>query len=136
MNLHRAAAFALLATLFVGCSVEGNSYEKAAVTPTKSAVYIYRPYNFIGSVVEDPVSCGDQVVSLGPGGYHRLVVDPGHLRCSVHTEVTTAVEFEARAGESYYIRESLWLGAIVPHVHLDLKNADEAQDEIRECAEQ
>jgi hypothetical protein len=74
--------------------------------------------------------------SLGPGGYHRLVVDPGHLRCGAHTEVTTAVEFDAKAGESYYIRESLWPGVIVPHVHLELTSTDEAEDEIRGCAEQ
>ncbi len=130
------AALGLLSTLFVGCAVEGRPYEMTAVAPAKSAVFIYRPYNVFGSVVEDPVSCGDQSTSLGPGGYHRLVVDPGHLRCSVHTEVTTAVEFEAKAGESYYIRESIWPGVIVPHVHLDLTSTDEAEDEIRGCAEQ
>ena len=136
MRLRRIAAFALLSTLFVGCAVEGRPYEMTAVAPAKSAVYIYRPYGVVGSVVEPPVSCGDQSTSLGPGGYHRLVVDPGHLRCSVHTEVTTAVEFEGKAGESYYIRESIGPGVIVPHVHLDLKSADEAEDEIRKCAEQ
>ncbi len=136
MKLRHAVAFALLSTLFVGCAVEGHSYERAAVAPAKSAVYVYRPYNVFGSVVEDPVSCGHQSMSLGPGGYHRLVVDPGHLRCSAHTEVTTAVEFDAKAGESYYIRESLGPGVIVPHVHLDLTSTDEAEDEIRGCAEQ
>ncbi len=100
MNLCHAAAFALLSTLFVGCAVEGRSYEMAAVAPAKSAVYIYRPYSVVGSVVEPPVSCGDQSTSLGPGGYHRLVVDPGHL------------------------------------VHLELTSTDEAEDEIRGCAEQ
>ncbi len=86
MKLRHAAAFALLSTLLVGCAVEGRPYEMTAVAPAKSAVYIYRPYGVVGSVVEPPVSCGDQSTSLGPGGYHRLVVDPGHLRCSVHTE--------------------------------------------------
>ncbi len=129
------AALGLISILFVGCAVEGRSYEMAAVAPAKSAAYMYRPYSVVGSVVEPPVSCGDQSTSLGPGGYHRLVVDPGHLRCSVHTE-TTAVEFDAKAGESYYIRESLGFGMIVPHVHLDLMSADEAEDEIRVCAEQ
>jgi hypothetical protein len=136
MKLRHAAALALLATLFVGCAVEGSSYEMAAIVPAKSAAYIYRPYNIFGGVLEYPVNCDDHSTSLGPGGYHRLVVDPGHLRCSVHTEVTTAIEFEAKAGENYYIRESLWPGLIRPHVHLDLKSADEAEREIRKCAEQ
>jgi hypothetical protein len=136
MNPRDVAALVLLSTLFVGCSVEGRSYETTAVPPARSAVYIYRPYNVFGGVVEYPVSCGDQSTSLGPCGYHRLIIDPGHLRCSVHTEVTTAVEFETTAGENYYIRESIWPGVIRPHVHLDLKNADEAEGEIRKCAEQ
>jgi len=129
-------AIALLSTVFVGCSVEGRSYETAEVPSARSAVYIYRPYNVFGGVVEYPVSCGDQSTSLGPGGYHRLVMDPGHLRCSVHTEVTTAVEFDTTAGKNYYIRESIWPGVIRPHVHLDLKSPDEAEGEIRKCAEQ
>lgn len=136
MKLRHAAAFALLSTLFVGCSVEGHSYETAAIPPAKSVVYVYRPYNVFGGVLEYPVSCGDASMSLGPGGYHRLIVDPRHLRCSAHTEVTSAVEFEAEAGQSYYIRESLRFGVIEPHVHLELKSTDEGEDEIRKCAEQ
>jgi hypothetical protein len=77
-----------------------------------------------------------QLLGKAAGGYHRLVVDPGHLRCSVHTEVTAAVEFDAKARENYYIRESLWPGLICPHAHLDLESADEAEGEIRKCAEQ
>ena len=127
---------ALLSTLFVGCAVEGNSYEAPAIAPAKSAVSIYRPYNVFGAVAEYPVSCADHSTSLGPGGYHQFIVDPGYLRCSVHTEVTTAVEFNAKAGENYYIRESIWPGVIRPHVHLDLKSADEAEGEIRKCAQQ
>jgi len=136
MNPRQLTALALLSTVFVGCAVKGQSYETTAAAPTESTVYIYRPYNVFGGVVKFPVSCGDQSTSLGPGGYHRLVIDPGHLRCSVHTEVTTAVEFEASAGEKYYIRESIWPGVILPHVHLDQKSADEADGEIRKCAEQ
>jgi hypothetical protein len=75
MKLRHAAAFALLSTLFVGCAVEGRSYERAAVAPAKSAVYVYRPYNVFGSVVEDPVSCGDQstrfCLSRIPRGSYR-----------------------------------------------------------------
>jgi hypothetical protein len=136
MNPRQITALALLSTVFVGCAVKGHSYETIAAPPAKSSVYIYRPYNVFGGVVEYPISCADQSTSLGPGGYRRLVVDPGHLRCSVHTEVTTAVELEARAGENYYIRESIWPGVIRPHVHLDQKSAEEADGEIRKCAEQ
>ena len=136
MKSRYVVALTLLSTLFAGCAVEGSSYEPAAAVPAKSTVYIYRPYNVFGGVVEFPVSCGDQSTSLGPGGYHPLVIDPGHLRCSVHTEVTTAVEFETKAGENYYVRESIWPGVIRPHVHLDLKSADEAKGEIRKCAQQ
>ena len=136
MKLCQAAAFAILSTLFFGCAVEGQPYQAAAITPAKSAVYIYRPYSVLGGVLEFPVTCGDASMSLGPGGYHRLIVDPGPVRCSAHTEVTSAVEFEARAGGSYYIRESLRFGVIEPHVHLELKSGDESEDEIRKCTEQ
>jgi hypothetical protein len=126
----------LLSIVFVGCAVKGHSYETTAAAPTKSAVYIYRPYNVFGGLVQFPISCEDQSTSLGPGGYHRMVIDPGHLRCSAHTEVTTAVDFETKAGENYYIRESIWPGVILPHVHLDQKGGEEAEGEIRKCAEQ
>jgi hypothetical protein len=137
LNLRHVAALTLLSTLLVGCAVEGRSYEATAAAPTKSAVYIYRPYNVFGGVVEYiRLAAETNPLRLGPGGYRRLVIDPGHLRCSVHTEVTTAVEFETKAGENYYIRESIWLGVLRPHVHLDLKSAEEAEGEIRNCAQQ
>ncbi len=97
MKLCHAAEIALLSTLFVGCAVEGHSFQTAAISPAKSAVYIYRPYSIIGGALKFPVSCGDHSTLLGPGGYNRLVVDPGHLRCSAHSEVTAAVEFDANA---------------------------------------
>ena len=68
-----------------------------------------------------------------PGGFHKFTIDPGTFHCDVHTEVTTQVEIDAKPGQQYYIRESIWPGWILAHVHLDVKDPDQAQAEIQQC---
>jgi hypothetical protein len=151
-KLIRAAMLALLpAGILTGCSsgVEGPSYEKATVAPAKSAIYLYRPQDHAPSIVLTPlvplvsarptlppVNCGDNSIALGPGGYHRFLVEPGPIRCSVYTEVSSSVEFEAKAGESYYVKESLHSGVARVRMVLTFTSPEDAQAEIANCKEQ
>ncbi len=82
------------------------------------------------------VNCGDASIGLGPGGFHKFILDPGTVYCSVHTEVTRWVPVEAKAGQTYYIRESLWFGLVVAEAHLEPKESEEGAAEIQECKEQ
>jgi hypothetical protein len=130
------SAVVILAVLLAGCAVQGPDYENTPASPAKSAIYLYRPYHSFAGGASPVVNCGDGAVGLGPGGFHRFTLDPGPVHCSVHTEVTTSIDVDAKAGQTYYIRESLWIGFIVPHVHLDPENPEEASAEIQECKEQ
>ena len=124
------------ALLFAGCAVQGADYEAVPVAPAKSAIYLYRPYNVLGSGLSPVVNCGDGAIGLGPGGFHKFTVDPGPVHCSVHTEVTTSLDIDAKASQTYYVRESIWPGFILAHVHLDRKDPEDATSEIQECKEQ
>jgi hypothetical protein len=138
LKLGAAARYgvAILMLALAGCAVQGPDYERTPVAPTKSAIYLYRPYHSFGSALSPAVNCGDAAVGLGSGGFHKFTLDPGPVHCSVHTEVTTSIDVDAKAGQTYYIRESLWVGFIVAHVHLDPKDSEEASAEIRDCKEQ
>jgi hypothetical protein len=126
----------LVMALAIGCAVQGPDYQSTPVAATKSAIYLYRPYHSFGSGLSPSVNCGDASIALGPGGFHKVTLEPGPVHCSVHTEVKTSIDLDARAGQTYYIRESLWIGFIVAHLHLDPKDSEEAASEIQDCKEQ
>ena len=102
----------------------------------KSAIYLYRPYSGFGSGLSPVVNCGEGAVGLGPARFHKFTVDPGLIHCSVRSEVTTSLDIDVKGGQTYYIRESLWLGFIDAHVHLEQKDIKEAEAEIQKCKEQ
>lgn len=125
-----------LVLALTGCAVQGSAYQRAATPPARSVVYIYRPYNLMGSGFVPAINCGDYSTSLGPGGFHKFTIDPGTFHCDVHTEVTTQAEIDAKPGQEYYIRESIWPRWILAHVHLDVPDPDQAQAEIQQCKAQ
>jgi len=55
-----------LVLALAGCAVQGSAYEQAAAPPARSIVYIYRPYNLMGSGFVPAINCGDYSTSLGP----------------------------------------------------------------------
>ena len=118
MNIHQKRAtlafnwgVVILALALSGCAVQGPDYANTPIAATKSAIYLYRPYHSFGSGYSPSVNCGDSSVALGPGGFHKFIVDPGSIHCSVHTEATTSVDIDANPGQTYYVRESLWVGS-------------------------
>ena len=82
------------------------------------------------------INCGDYSVTLGPGGYHRFSVEPGEVLCSSHRENTAEVQLNVKAGEDYYLRQSVSVGLLVPRVYLEQVEPDAAQEDIKTCKRQ
>lgn len=121
--------------LLAGCAVEGPAYERLAVKESKAAIYVYRTYPTagFGAGAQSAVNCGDNSVTLGPGGYHRFTVEPGDVLCSSHTENSAQVQIHALAGQDYFIRQWFSMGLILPHVYLEQVEPDTAQADIQGC---
>jgi hypothetical protein len=65
-----------------------------------------------------------------------FLMEPQRVRCSVYTEVTSSVDFDAEPGESYYVKESFHSGITDVRIRLESVPASDAQTEIGDCKEQ
>jgi hypothetical protein len=125
------------AALLYGCAVQGSPFDKAAVPPAESVIYVYRPYHYAGSLLRPPVTCGEDTARIGPGGYHAFLVPAGEkTECSVQwTETSDQVEIDGDK-RVYYIREEIGWGVMTGHPHLNPVDADQAKSEIQRCCVQ
>jgi hypothetical protein len=124
-------------TLVYGCAVQGNPFDKAAVPPGESVIYVYRPYHYAASLLRPPVTCGEDMARIGPGGYHVFIVPAGEkTECRVQwTETSDQVEIDGDK-RVYYIREEIGWGVLTGHPHLNPVDADQASGEIQQCCVQ
>ena len=128
------AALGIAAALwFGGCAVQGSPFEKGYLPPGQAEIYLYRPYSFAGSLLRPPVTCGDKVARVGPGGYEVLVLAPGKIICHSETETADELEIDARPGGVYYLKEEIGWGLAIGHPHLYPMDSDNAQTEIQTC---
>lgn len=127
----------LVAALAAGCAVQGSQFDKVAVPPAESVIYVYRPYHYAGSLLRPPVTCGEGTARIGPGGYHAFLVPAGEkTECSVQwTETSDQVEIDGDK-RVYYIREEIGWGVMTGHPHLNPVDADQAKSEIQRCCVQ
>jgi hypothetical protein len=123
-------AFAVLG----GCAVQGRPFAKASAPPGESEIYVYRPYHYAASLLRPPVTCGEDMARIGPGGYHIFLIPAGEkTECSVNwTETSDQVEIDGDK-RVYYIREEIGWGVSTGHPHLDPVDADQATSEIEQC---
>jgi hypothetical protein len=130
-----ASIFAL--ALFYGCAVQGNPFGKTTAPPGESVIYVYRPYHYAASLLRPPVTCGEDMARIGPGGYHVFIVPAGEkTECSVQwTETSDQVEIDGDK-RVYYIREEIGWGVLTGHPRLDPVDADQANSEIQQCCVQ
>jgi hypothetical protein len=140
----RLPAFLLgvVAALAFGCAVQGQPFEKISSPPGNAVIYVYRPYNYVGSVLRPAVTCGEDTARIGPGGYHPFVVPAGQkVVCSIETDGgEDEVEFQTER-RAYYVREELGLGKLTGQItiesnstpHLNPVDTDVAQTEIQKC---
>lgn len=119
-----------------GCAVQGRPFEKVPPPPAHAVIYVYRPYSYGSSALRPEVTCGDDTLRIGPGGYHAFIVPAGQkVTCSVHTDSTDEVEIRTDA-RVYYIREELGWGWMTGQPHLDPIDTDAAQTEIQSCVQE
>lgn len=139
MILKLAAIFvcgASIAVTMTGCAVQGRPFEKVPPPPAHSVIYVYRPYSYGSSALKPEVTCGDDTVRIGPGGYHPFIVLAGQkVTCSVHTDSTDEVEIHTDTRVSY-IREDLGWGMLTGQPHLNPIDTDVAQTEIQSCVQE
>ncbi len=131
-NLLGAAPVFIVGCLAVGCAVQGRPFERAYAPPGNAVIYVYRPYNYAGSLLRPSVRCGGETARIGPGGYHAFIVPAGRVVCGVETETADAVEIHADA-RVYYLREEFGWGVWRGHPHLNPIDTDQANTEIRTC---
>jgi hypothetical protein len=98
---------ASLSAAAIGCAVQGRPFEKVPPPAEHSVIYVYRPYTYGSSLLRPEVVCGEDMMRIGPGGYHAFIVPAGQkVTCSIHTDSTDEVEIRTDA-RVYYIREDL-----------------------------
>src|SRR5277367_1430635 len=124
----------LLATVAVGCAVQGKPFEKASAPPGNAVIYVYRPYSYYSSLIHPAITCGEDTLRLSPGGYHAFIVPAGQkVVCSVQTDAgSDEVDIQTER-RSYYIREELGWGALTSMPHINPVDNDKAQTEIQSC---
>lgn len=129
-----AAGLMLIASIpFAGCAVQGQSFQRAEAPPNNAVIYVYRPYKYAGSLLHPLVTCGNETVKIGPGGYHAFIVPAGHVICSVQGEESgDQVDIDAQP-RVYYIKERISWGLLRGHPELDPQDTDKAQTEIQQC---
>jgi hypothetical protein len=133
MNRRLLAVLIFAAPLVaIGCAVQGLPFEKVPPAADHAVIYVYRPYNYAGSLLRPSVTCGEDTARIGPGGYHAFIVPTGQVVCSVQTETADAVEINAEP-HAYYIKEEIGWGVLTGHPHLNPIDNDKGQSEIQSC---
>jgi hypothetical protein len=130
----RAGALLLwIALALAGCAVQGRPFERADAPPGNAVIYVYRPYNYAGSLLRPPVTCGNETAQIGPGGYHAFIVPAARVVCHVQgAESADDVDIDAQP-RVYYIKERISWGVLRGHPQLDPQDTDKAQTEIQHC---
>lgn len=119
-----------------GCGVPGEAYQPIAIPASRSVIYLYRPYEFLGSEAIPMITCGHESIELAAGGYDAFVEDSGPLTCAAATDTRTELKFDARAGEQYFVKEEVEPVGLGTHVQLTLMSAAVGGEEIKECNRQ
>jgi hypothetical protein len=133
---HSASTFALLTAMLVlgGCATLGTPFTPDSAVPAdRAAVYVYRT-SAMGAAIA-PTVTANKVALLGlpPGGYFVYRALPGELTLEQHTEATTSVTLDVKAGEAYYVKGSVGMGVFVGHPHLVIVPAADGANEIKAC---
>jgi hypothetical protein len=125
--------FLIVASALAGCAVQGPPFQRAEAPPGNATIYVYRPYNYNGSLLKPAVTCDDDTARIGPGGYHAFIVPAGQpIICHAAQETTDEVEFDGQP-RVYYVREEIGWGWLSGHPHLNPVDNDQAQAEITKC---
>ncbi len=129
-SIFERLALAACVLILTGCFLGGESFQPVPLPAARAVVYVYRPYSILGSQSSPLITCGKESIEIDPGAYHAFVVDTGPLACSAGANA--GLNFEARAGEQYFIRENV----STANGQLAMMSAKTGEDEIQECSKQ
>jgi hypothetical protein len=128
-----------------GCAVQGRPFERVSPPPANAVIYVYRPYAYAGSALRPEVTCGEDTVRIGPGGYHAFIVPADQkITCTTHSDIA-ADEVEIRTETRvHYLKEEIGWGLLKSGVavqsngqpHLNPIDNDVAQTEIQSCVQE
>ncbi len=128
----------------IGCAVQGRPFERVSPPPAHAVIYVYRPYAYFGSGLRPEVTCGEDTVRIGPGGYHAFILPADQkVTCTTHSDIAAdEVEIRTETRVSYLREEIGWGLTGVPSIqsngqpHLNPIDNDAAQTEIQSCVQE
>lgn len=128
--------------LMMGCAtprqwvspIEGNGSMVDTCPQEKACVYVIRPAS-IGGLMHFIVKDNDVMIGeTGPQSYLAWQRDPGYLEISSLSENTANLGgFEAQAGKSYYVLQSVKMGILTARSSLALISKEQAQEYMKKC---
>jgi hypothetical protein len=139
MNLVKIVGPLLMATtLLSGCATLPKSATPytpdTTATPDTATIYLYRSGGFVGGALSPNIAAnGVPLADLPAGGYFIYHALPGEVEFSAHTEAKTSVTIDAKAGQTYYVKDTIGVGFFVGHPHLVVVTNDVGDKEIRDC---
>lgn len=123
--------------MLAGCGVQGEAYQPRPTPAAQAVIYIYRPYELLGSQADPMITCGHESIELEKAGFDEFIADSGPVACSAVGDPGADLKFDAHAGEQYFIREDVVSSGLAgSRVHFKLMNPDVAHDQIKECNRQ
>ncbi len=117
--------------MLAGCEAEGPSFHSVQAPAAKAVVYVYRPYELVGSSQEPDITCGNDTTQIVAGGYHAFVADPGIIECYSQAAKGNRVSFEVRPATAYYVRETVRESLTSVRVELAQVDRSVGVDEIK-----
>ena len=119
-----------LMLMAAGCGeVQGENYKPVPTSASKTVVYIYRPWHFLGSGNSPMVTCGHDSIELEAGGYHTFYSEAGPITCTAEGAVSP-LQFTAESDAAYYVREEYGSNG---QIRLAVVDTDVAKGEIKLC---
>jgi len=100
----------------------------------KVCIYVIRPASFVGSVLHFVVSDNNTEIGVtGPDSYLAWQRDPGTVNLESKAENIDNYNFIAKAGQSYYVLQSVEPGIISGRNIIRPISKDEAEVYLKKC---
>lgn len=110
------------------------STPSAPATTGEATVYFYRPRRFQGSALKPSVFVDDaRVGKMHNGDSIKYTVSAGDHRI-YSTDKSTGMELDAKAGQTYYVRIDIQVGAFKGHGGVTLVDPQEGKYEASQAA--
>jgi len=134
MSTIRMILLACVVAPLAACTTLGPAFTPdTAVSAGQATVYVYRP-GTMGAALKPTVTAnGVPLSDLPAHGYFVYHALPGELELSQHTESTTSVTLDIKAGQTYYVKGSIGMGVFVGHPHLVIVPNADGMSEITQC---